>query len=133
MSKNRQSLGVKTPHIPSAHACDTDSRVVSFIPSITIVWSMYGGRSPISDGLIVSPKAAFTVQDAGLRFFNLPLRPVPDVDAPLSMMVLFLSAAIARIRCEGPTACRKLKLAGDFLRSLGRTRLGRAGDVRSTT
>ena len=38
----------------SAHACDTDSRVVSLIPSMTMVGSMYGGMSPISDDVMVS-------------------------------------------------------------------------------
>ena len=88
MSKNMQSFDVKIPHMFSAHACDTDSRVVFFIPSITIVGSMYGGRSPISDGVIVSPKAALTVHVAGRMFFNVFLRPVPDVDAPLSIIIL---------------------------------------------
>ena len=55
---------MKIPHMFSAHACDTDSRVMYFIPSMTMVGSMYGGRSPISDGVMVSPKAAFTVHDA---------------------------------------------------------------------
>ena len=85
----------------SANACDTDSRVVCFIPSMTMVRSMYGGRSPISDGVMVSSKAAFTVHDAGRRFFNLFLRPVPDVETPLSMITLFSFEAISRTRCAG--------------------------------
>lgn len=89
--------------------------------------------SPISDGVKVSPKAALTVHDAGLMFFNLLLRPVPDVEAPLSMIILFSFAAIDRIRCDGPTACRRLSLALGPLRSFGSTRLCFAGEVRSTT
>ena len=78
---------------------------------MTMVGSIYGGRSPISDGVIVSPRAAFTVHDAGRRFFNLFLRPVPDVEAPLSMITLFSFEAIPRTRYAGPTACRRFSLA----------------------
>ena len=102
---------MKIPHMFSAHACDTDSRVVSFIPSMTMVGSMYDGRSPISDDMIVSPKAAFIVHDAGSRFFNLFLRPVPDMEAPLSMITLFSFEAIPRTQCAGPTACSRFSLA----------------------
>lgn len=131
--KNLQSFEVKIPHMSSAHACDTESKVVSFIPSITMVGNMYGGRSPISVGVMVSPKAALTVHDAGRRFLSLFLRPVPEVEAPLSMITLFLFVSIARIRCDGPTACRRLSLALLLFRSFGSTRLAGAGDVRSTT
>ena len=117
----------------SAHACDTDSRVVSFIPSMTMVGSMYGGRSPISDGVMVSPEAAFNVHDAGRKFFNLFLRPVPDVEAPLSMITLFSFEAIPRTRRAGPTACRRFSLALGPLRSFCNTLRGGVGAVRSTT
>ena len=113
----------------SAHACDTDSRVVSFIPSIT----MAGGRSPISDGVMISPKTAFTVHDAGRKLFNSFLRLVPDVEAPLSMITLFSFEAIPRTRYAGLTACRNFSLALGPLRSFCSTRRGGVGAVRSTT
>ena len=59
--------------------------MVSFIWSMTIVLSMNGGKSPISVGWAVSPKAAETLHDVGLRSRRLLRNPVPDVDAPLSM------------------------------------------------
>ena len=110
-----------------------DSRVASFIPSMTMVGSMYGGRSPISDGVIVSPKAAFTVHDAGRRIFSLFLRPVPEVEAPLSMITLFSFEAIPRTRCAGPTAYRRFSLALGPLRSFCSIRRGGVGAVRSIT
>ena len=39
-------------------------------------------------GWAVSPKAAETLHDVGLRSRRLLRNPVPDVDAPLSMTVL---------------------------------------------
>ena len=51
---------------------------------------MNGGSNPISVGWAVSPKAADTLHDVGLRSRRLLRNPVPDVDAPLSMTVLRL-------------------------------------------
>ena len=105
---------------------------MSFIPSMTMVESMNGGRSPISDGVMVSPKAAFTVHDAGHRFSNLFLRPVPDVEAPLSMITLFSFEAIHRTRCAGRTACRRFSLGAfaKFLLYLPWWRWGREVDYK---
>ena len=46
----------------SVHACDTDKRVVPFIPSMTMLGSMYGGsvvadkvrskKNPVEDGML---------------------------------------------------------------------------------
>ena len=68
---------------------------MSFISSMTMVESMYGGRSPISVGANDSPKAALTVHLVGLMLVSCPLCPVPDVEAPLSMIVLFIFFVMA--------------------------------------
>ena len=115
----------------SAHACDTDSRVVSFISLMMMVGSMYGGRSPISVGLMVSPNAALTVHVDGLMFFSLPLCPVPDVDAPLSMMTLLPLASIDRMRWDGPSTWSRFMESGLGLRSFGSAFFFLGGDTRS--
>lgn len=105
---------------------------MSFIPSMTTVGSMCGGRSPISVGVIVSPKAALTVHLAGLKFLSLLLSPVPDVEAPLSIMTLSVLVARDMTLCVGPSACRRFKVSVEDFRSFLRDDLG-TGVTKSTT
>lgn len=100
-SKNLQSFVVKMPTKPWAHACDTESNVIEFICSMTIVSSMRGGKRPASFGCIASPNAAVTLHVVGLMLRSFDLSPVPDVDAPLSMMILSVSCCMERILCSG--------------------------------
>ena len=103
------------PHIPLVHAWDTDRRVLSLSPSMAIVGSMYGGRSPISAGWYVSLKAALTVHVDGQMFLSLLLSPVPDVDAPLSMMTLLECTSRERRDCDDPDTWSRLKSPDLFL------------------
>ena len=87
-----------------------------------IVSSMSGGRSPVSVGCSDSPKAAVTLQDVGLMLMSFDLSPVPDVDAPLSMMMRSASLLIDMMECFWFVTVRSFKFAfdddGDFLNEL---------------
>ena len=87
-----------------------------------IVSSMSGGRSLVSVGCSDSPKAAVTLQDVGLMFMSFDLSPVPDVDAPLSMMMRSASLLIDVMECSWFATVRSFKSAfdddGDFLNEL---------------